>query len=240
MTLLEAFQALGRPCTSAAGDAAVQNQAAHLLLVELRRLAGRSAIPRDIAEDAIGIALARMAGGVHLHAAKPPASDDEVRAYLYRAVRNNALSLLRAQQRLVSLEPEDLETLTTPGPAIHPEEELDRARERRARDAARRELRMTVVPRVASTLNGSARGTFLESFADLEAVASGATTLAECLERRKSEIGRECDDARARNWFDQRCSRARKVILRYIDGPKTPASDRPRLKRALDELRLRP
>jgi len=239
MTLLEAFRILGRPAAEGPRGAHHEEQAAKQIVAELRRLAGLLATPQDVAEDAVSIALARMAAGVHLRATKPPGRDDEVRAYLYRALRNNALALLRSRRLLVSLPSEELDALAPSG-AAHPEEELDRKRERESREAALRELRAEIVPRTAATLKGMARVTFLEAFADLEAVASGTRTLAEVLERRRSEIACAPEDPRARNWFDQRSSRARRAIGRYLDDTQASAQDRERLKRALDRLRLRP
>jgi DNA-directed RNA polymerase specialized sigma24 family protein len=243
LTLLDSFRALGLPARPLS-DREQQETAAAAVLAECRRLGRKLSLPAEIVEDAVAVALMRMTMGVHHRAQRPPGSDDEVRAYLFQAIRHNALALLRRRQRETQA-PAQEERPWAEGisalPQSSPDESLDRLLAGEALTEARRELREVILPAVAAALRSDGRATLLESFADLEGVAAGTRTLGEVVARRARETNLPVDSPQIRNWFDQRCTRVRRSLLEYVR--RVPAATaharRTALEAAIEELRLR-
>lgn len=220
LPLVEAFRDLG-PTTGDPAVDAVRSAAATRILEELRRIAGRGRPDQHLRDEAVSLVLLRLVQRSHRNRwpAGMPASEEDARAYLAGALRNN-LNEVRRGSRGAHLIPLDA-ALVTADEDAEPSEAVDHERARVELENARHQLFDVVVPELAARRRSDGRETFLAAVADLRAISEGHRSVANvvAVELKGAQVGHDTPEwQRARNNVDQRFSRVLREILTEVRG----------------------
>jgi DNA-directed RNA polymerase specialized sigma24 family protein len=156
-----------------------------------------------------------------------PQSDAGVRGWLYRAVRNQAIDMVRAGRRDVELT-EDMSQCAAGG--CRPDDDLlaaehERARAELAREiaSARCELQQDIARTIATSLRADARSEFELTVQDLFALRDEILTVDAIVRRQRGEV-----TTRTRNAIYQRLSRARRRLADAVETIAASAACSPR------------
>jgi hypothetical protein len=243
MSLLEAFRLLGPVGDDPAEDAG-REEAARVLLAEVQSICRRMRSFREgDLEDASGELMKRLVRrgprGIRPY---DPASDSEVRPWLRRALKNNALDILDRRD-----ERETVEDLSRVTGGDSPEDALLAARGREALDAAYGDLQAIVAAISRERRTEEEQSLFAADVAVMIDIASGARTFDAVV---AAEVAKEAPAAepaalqkRVRDRFYQRF-RNRLLALhraaqeREVDGSLT-AERAAGVRRVIGHLQLR-
>jgi DNA-directed RNA polymerase specialized sigma24 family protein len=199
MTLLEAFRCCG-PCSGGADDS-VRTEAAALLYDELRllRIGGGNDPDRD---DDVHVVMVRLLkAGPRGVRADDPDSDERVRSYLKRAVRNAGRDRARSARRFTD---DDVESLPREVPAKEPFEP-------EAISRARTVLFEVCIPRCAAGLRKDARANFERAIAERKEMSEHGVSFVSIVERQG------VNDQRGRNMVYKQHSRALTRLGNYVE-----------------------
>jgi hypothetical protein len=215
-SLVEAFRDLGPTIGEPQVDA-VRSAAARQILEELRRIAGRGQPDQHLRDEAVSLILLRLVQRSHRNRLpdRIPASDEEVRAYLRAAFRNNLNEVRRSQGVDVSLDV----VLEEPDASREPADILDHGRAKGELSEARRELFDVIVPAVAARKRRDGRDTFLVTIEELCAISDGRRSVDNLVkaELQGKEVLRDSPEwRRGMNKIHKRFSRVLRDIVTEI------------------------
>jgi hypothetical protein len=242
-SLVEAFRDLGPTIGEPQVDA-VRSAAARQILEELKRIAGPGRPDQHLRDEAVSLILLRLVQRSHRNRLpdRMPASDEEVRAYLRTAFRNNLNEVRRSRGLDVSLDA----VLEEPDEGGEPAEILEHRRARGELSEARRELFDVIVPTVAARKRRDGRDTFLVAIGELRAISEGRRSVDDLVkaELQGEAVLRERPEwRRGMNNVHKRFSRVLKDLVTEIDVlRKRGAIGEMRyhaLRVTVDEIRLR-
>lgn len=213
MNLVEAFRAIGPIVEDGDPRNAARQAAARVLLDEIARLIARCGLGDTLdREDAAQETLRRLVqNGPRGERPEDPETDEQVRAWLYKAIQNGVITRLR--QRKGKEDPLPLDRARVSSSAL--EVALDQQRARAEIAEARRALFTEIAASVAAR-RGPRAPAFEQALGELRALAEGRTGFAELLARERAGDESEEGTRRARDRLDQRHSRCRRALLEEI------------------------
>jgi DNA-directed RNA polymerase specialized sigma24 family protein len=241
MDLVTAFATIAPIPRDDPALAAARAEAAEVLVQELRsnmHWAGARATKEEV-EDAIQDTLMRLVKG---GPRERLASDEMVRHYLRRALKNNLLSILRMPKRQPL--PPDLEAAgpeTAPPDVDAPDEE--RALPRESLREVVNALRERIAPAIAASMRAEFRAGFLGAVDEMVRIVMGEIRFADLLPQEFREATESAEKKRRANAIYQRHFRARRRLIAGLDALRASGKIEPvlaeRLERLIEEMRRR-